>query len=73
VGRAIRRVGGFVLALLPFGAGFLPVLFDPQRRGLHDRIAGTVVLWADTALPEPPGAEIESVNHVHAGRGVPIS
>jgi len=28
---------------------FVPVLLDPARRGLHDRVAGTVVI--DAARP----------------------
>jgi uncharacterized RDD family membrane protein YckC len=52
LGRATRRFLGLVLALVPFGAGFLPVLFDDRRRGLHDRIAGTVVRWGDALDPE---------------------
>jgi uncharacterized RDD family membrane protein YckC len=44
---AVSRFGGLVLSMLPLGAGFIPVLFDDRRRGLHDRIAGTVVRWDD--------------------------
>lgn len=43
--QSLRRVVGMALAALPLGAGFLPVLTDDRRRGLHDRIAGTVVRW----------------------------
>jgi uncharacterized RDD family membrane protein YckC len=50
--RATRRYIGLVLCLLPFGAGFIPVLFDDRRRGLHDRFADTVVRWGDSAEPE---------------------
>jgi uncharacterized RDD family membrane protein YckC len=48
--RAIRRLFGFALSAIPFGAGFLPVLFGRPRRGLHDRIAGTEVTY------DEPGA-----------------
>ena len=41
--RALRRVVGMVLAALPFFAGYLLILVDDRRRGLHDRLAGTVV------------------------------
>ena len=53
--RALRRFAGLVLATLPLGAGFLPVLTDDRRRGLHDRIAGTVVRWdtGDELEPAP--------------------
>jgi hypothetical protein len=30
--------------MLAFGLGAVPVLFDEERRALHDMIAGTVVL-----------------------------
>jgi uncharacterized RDD family membrane protein YckC len=33
-----------VLAALPLFAGFLPVLFDDRRRGIHDMLAGSVVV-----------------------------
>jgi len=42
--RALVRVVGLALAIIPFFAGFIPVLFDPQRRGLPDYLAGTVVV-----------------------------
>jgi uncharacterized RDD family membrane protein YckC len=43
--RALRRFVGLVISTIPLGAGFLPVLVDDKRRGLHDRIAATVVRW----------------------------
>ena len=55
--QAFVRYWAMLLAALPLGAGFLPVLTDEQRRGLHDRIAKTVVRWDDgeevTAIPDP--------------------
>ena len=42
--RALRRLVGFYLAAIPFGAGFLLVLVDDRRRGLQDRIARTLVV-----------------------------
>lgn len=47
LGRALIRLVGLVLAIVPLFAGFLPVLLDDRRRGLHDYLAGTVVLYAD--------------------------
>jgi uncharacterized RDD family membrane protein YckC len=32
-------------AIVPLFAGFLPVLIDERRRGLHDMLARTVVLY----------------------------
>jgi uncharacterized RDD family membrane protein YckC len=42
--RALLRFGALLLAALPLFAGFLPILFDDRRRGMHDLIAGTVVV-----------------------------
>ncbi len=44
--RGIVRCIGLVLAALPLFAGYVTILFDAKRRGLQDRLAGTVVLEA---------------------------
>ena len=44
--RSLLRFVALVLAALPLLAGFLPVLVDDRRRGLHDMLAGTVVVGA---------------------------
>jgi uncharacterized RDD family membrane protein YckC len=44
--RAAFRVVSLTLAAIPLLAGFLPILFDERRRGLHDMLAGTVVVEA---------------------------
>jgi uncharacterized RDD family membrane protein YckC len=54
--RAVRRFLGLILCLIPLGAGFIPVLFDDRRRGLHDRLAGTVVRWYDRTQAITPQA-----------------
>jgi uncharacterized RDD family membrane protein YckC len=51
VGRSIVRVVGLALAIIPLFAGFLPVLVDDRRRGIHDMLARTVVLHATAELP----------------------
>lgn len=43
--RALVRVVGLAVAIIPFFAGFIPVLFDGRRRGLPDYVAGTVVVY----------------------------
>jgi uncharacterized RDD family membrane protein YckC len=43
--RALVRVLGLVLAIVPLFAGFLPVLVDDRRRALPDFMAGTVVVY----------------------------
>lgn len=44
VRRSLLRVVAFLLSALPAGLGLLPAIFDPDRRGLHDRLAGTRVV-----------------------------
>jgi uncharacterized RDD family membrane protein YckC len=46
---AVVRLGGMVLAALPLFAGFLLILVDDRRRGLQDRLARTVVVYASDA------------------------
>ena len=43
---AIVRLVGMLLAAIPLCAGFLLILIDDRRRGLQDRLARTVVLYA---------------------------
>jgi uncharacterized RDD family membrane protein YckC len=50
-GAALLRFGGLILAALPLFAGFVPILLDDRRRGLHDMIARTVVVPAPPGLP----------------------
>ena len=47
--RSIVRLVGLGLAIIPFFAGFLPVLVDDRRRGIHDMLAGTVVGHSDSS------------------------
>ena len=42
---AWRRLLGFILSTLMLGLGFLGIVFSSRRRGLHDRIADTEVLY----------------------------
>jgi uncharacterized RDD family membrane protein YckC len=52
--RALLRLVFLTLAALPLLAGFLPILFDDRRRGLHDMLAGTVVIEAaGEPVPSP--------------------
>ncbi len=43
-GRAALRLVATLVAALPFGAGFIGLWTDRERRGWHDRIAGTKVI-----------------------------
>jgi uncharacterized RDD family membrane protein YckC len=50
--RAVLRLLAMILAAIPLLAGYFMVLFDDRRRGLHDRLARTVVVDApDTETP----------------------
>ena len=44
LGRSAIRFVGYLLSALPFYLGFLSVL-GPERRGFHDRLAGTEVVY----------------------------
>ena len=71
VGRSIVRMLGLYLAIIPLFAGFVPVLIDDRRRGLHDMLAGTVVVHADAEPPvlleQAPAPAAEAT----AGHGAP--
>jgi uncharacterized RDD family membrane protein YckC len=56
--RSFMRLVYLMLAALPLFAGFLPILFDSRRRGVHDMLARSVVISAeqDGGLPAPPVA-----------------
>jgi len=45
--RAVVRVIALGWCIVPLFLGFAPVLFDRRRRGLHDMLAGTVVLYSE--------------------------
>jgi uncharacterized RDD family membrane protein YckC len=43
--RAVRRLVGLVLAIIPLGLGLLGILVGDRRRGFHDRYAETEVAF----------------------------
>jgi len=43
--RSCVRIVGLLLAIIPLGAGFLPVLVDDRRRALQDFLASTAVIY----------------------------
>jgi uncharacterized RDD family membrane protein YckC len=52
--RSIRRLIGLALAAIPFGIGFLGILFDVRRRGWQDRLSDADVLYeSDEPTPAP--------------------
>jgi uncharacterized RDD family membrane protein YckC len=62
--RGVVRCVGLVLAALPLFAGYALILFDRERRGFQDRLAGTVVIDA----PNLSFAEIRRVRQREAYR-----
>jgi uncharacterized RDD family membrane protein YckC len=46
---SIVRYFGYWISLIPLGLGFLWILVDRQRRGWHDKLSGTYVVYASTA------------------------
>jgi uncharacterized RDD family membrane protein YckC len=51
--RGLLRVIGMTLAAIPFFAGYLMILVNDRRRGLHDLIARTVVVYVERERPVP--------------------
>src|SRR3954447_6337267 len=45
--RSILRGVFLILCIIPVFLGFVTVLFDGRRRGCHDMVAGTVVVYSD--------------------------
>ncbi len=52
-GRALRRVFGAVLSLLPLGLGYLAILRSPSRHAWHDRMTGTEIIYDVQARTAP--------------------
>ncbi len=44
LGSSILRLVGYIFSTAFFFIGFLMVLWDSEKRGLHDRIANTIVI-----------------------------
>ena len=66
--RGVARVAAYLLASLPAKLGLLAAIWDPERRGWHDRLAGTMVVRAGKARrPARPGAERPAPAELPAG------
>ncbi len=52
LGQAFLRSFGGVIQLIPVGLGFLSILLYPYRRGLSDRLAGTLVVSVKAGVPQ---------------------
>lgn len=51
--RSLKRYGGYAAGLATGGLGFLQILWDPNRQGLHDKAAHTAVLDLRLAAAQP--------------------
>jgi uncharacterized RDD family membrane protein YckC len=45
-GRSVRRLLGYIVSIIAMFIGFLWILVDNRRQGWHDKIAGTLVIYA---------------------------
>jgi uncharacterized RDD family membrane protein YckC len=52
--RSLLRAAGYWLSAMPLGLGFLWAAFDEEHRTLHDRLAGTRVLYQPVARRRKP-------------------
>lgn len=52
--QAVRRLVGMALCAATLGLGYLPVLFNKRRQGLHDKLAGTLVLYEEADAKHLP-------------------
>ncbi|HMC50263.1 MAG TPA: RDD family protein [Solirubrobacterales bacterium] len=78
--RSIKRLIGMTLATIPFGLGFLGILFDKRRRAWDDRLSGVDVVyegnertpapWSRLAIAEPPLVAEPSTTKAPDSRGL---
>jgi uncharacterized RDD family membrane protein YckC len=47
--QSLWRLVAMLIAAIPLFAGYLLILVDDRRRGLHDRLAGTFVVFLTEA------------------------
>lgn len=52
IGRSIVRYIGYIVSTIPLCLGLFWVGIDKRKQGWHDKIAGTVVIRTNSALPQ---------------------
>lgn len=57
--RAVKRLIGMTLATIPFGLGFLGILFDRRRRAWDDRLSGVDVVYEGNERTPAPWSRLE--------------
>jgi uncharacterized RDD family membrane protein YckC len=66
--KSVKRLIGLFLAAIPFGLGFLGILFDERRRGWQDRMAGVDVLYEIREPTVAPWSTLEESEPLAAGQ-----
>jgi uncharacterized RDD family membrane protein YckC len=59
LGRSIKRLIGMVLAAIPFGLGFLGIIFDERRRAWDDRLSGVDVIYEGNERRPAPWSHLD--------------
>jgi uncharacterized RDD family membrane protein YckC len=59
LGRSIKRLIGMTLAAIPFGLGFLGILFDERRRAWDDRMSGVDVVYEENERAPAPWSRLD--------------
>ncbi len=57
--KSLRRLIGLFLAAIPFGLGFLGIVFDERRRGWQDRMAGVDVFYESREPAVAPWSSLD--------------
>jgi uncharacterized RDD family membrane protein YckC len=63
-GRAVKRLIGMALAIIPFGLGFLGIFFNERRRAWDDRLSGVDVVYEDNERTPAPWSRLDPVEVV---------
>jgi uncharacterized RDD family membrane protein YckC len=67
LGRSIKRLIGMALAAIPFGLGFLGIIFDERRRAWDDRLSGVDVVYEGNERAAAPWSRLDPYEAVVAG------
>jgi len=59
LGRSLRRLAGMVLAAIPFGLGYLGILFDERRRAWDDRMGRADVVYEGNERRAAPWSRLD--------------
>jgi uncharacterized RDD family membrane protein YckC len=64
--KSLKRLIGLFLAAIPFGLGFLGILFDQRRRGWQDRLAGIDVIYEEREQMSAPWSTLPTADSLAA-------